>query len=90
MQKVARFKLEITYCDDAYEAARDSDALVLVTEWDEFKNLDMSSMAAMMKQPIIVDGRNLYDPDEMMQAGFLYEGIGRCSQPHETRIRIVQ
>lgn len=91
MQKAARHKLEVTYCADAYEVARDADALVLVTEWDEFKQLDMAAMASAMKQPIIIDGRNLYDPDEMIQAGFIYEGIGRCSQrTQETRIEIIR
>ena len=91
MQNVAKLKLDVNYCADAYEVAKDSDALVLVTEWDEFKELDMPAMASMMNQPIIVDGRNLYDPDEMIQAGFLYEGIGHCSQrTQETRIGIVQ
>ncbi len=91
MQNTAKLKLEVNYCADAYEVAKDSDALVLVTEWDEFKELDMPAMASAMNQPIIIDGRNLYDPDEMIQAGFLYEGIGRCSQrTQEAKIGIVQ
>jgi len=91
MQNAGKLKLDVNFCTDAYEVARDSDAIVLVTEWDEFKELDMNAMASMMNQPIIVDGRNLYDPDEMIQAGFLYEGFGRCSQrTQETRIGIVQ
>ncbi len=91
MRNAAKLKLDVIYCADAYDVAKDSDALVLVTEWDEFKELDMPAMATMMNQPIIIDGRNLYDPDEMIQAGFLYEGIGRCSQcMQETRIGIVQ
>jgi UDPglucose 6-dehydrogenase len=91
MQNAGKLKLDVNYCANAYEVAKESDAIVLVTEWDEFKELDMSAMASMMNQPIIVDGRNLYDPDEMIQAGFLYEGIGRCSQrTQETRIGIVQ
>ncbi|HEY98260.1 MAG TPA: UDP-glucose/GDP-mannose dehydrogenase family protein [Dehalococcoidia bacterium] len=91
MQNAGKLKIDVTYCANAYEVAKDSDAIVLVTEWEEFKELDMPAMASMMNQPIIVDGRNLYDPDEMIQAGFLYEGIGRCSQrTQETRIGIVQ
>lgn len=91
MHEASKHKLEINYCTDAYEVAKDSDALVLVTEWEEFKDLDMPALASMMNQPIMVDGRNLYDPDEMIQAGFIYEGIGRCSQrTQETRIGIVQ
>ena len=91
MQSAGKCKLDVTYCTDAYEVAKDSDALVLVTEWDEFKNLDMSAMASSMNHPILIDGRNLYDPDEMIQAGFLYEGIGRCSQrTQETRFSVIQ
>ncbi len=91
MQSAAKYKLGVSYCADAYEVAKDSDALVLVTEWEEFKDLDMSAMATSMNHPILIDGRNLYDPDEMIQAGFLYEGIGRCSQrTQETRINVIQ
>jgi UDPglucose 6-dehydrogenase len=90
MQQAAKHRLEVTYCADAYEVAQDSDALVLVTEWDEFKKMDIPAIAATMKHPIIIDGRNLYDPDEMIQAGFLYEGIGRCSRRiQEARTSIV-
>jgi UDPglucose 6-dehydrogenase len=91
VRQTAKHKIEVTYCADAYEVAKDSDALVLVTEWDEFKELDMPVIAATMKHPIIIDGRNLYDPDEMIQSGFLYEGIGRCSQrTQEAKISIIQ
>jgi UDPglucose 6-dehydrogenase len=78
MAAVARLIPEVTYCANAYEAARGSDALILVTEWNEFKKLDMSMIAGLMNRPVLVDGRNLYDPEEMIQAGFIYEGIGRC------------
>ena len=91
VQSAAKYKLDVQYCDDAYEVANGSDALVLVTEWDEFKNLDMAAIASSMKHPILIDGRNIYDPDEMIQAGFLYEGIGRCSQrTYETRYSVIQ
>jgi len=91
MLSAGKYKLDVSYCSDAYEVAQDSDALVLVTEWDEFKNLDMAAMASSMNHPILIDGRNLYDPDEMIQAGFLYEGIGRCSQrTKETRFSVIQ
>jgi UDPglucose 6-dehydrogenase len=91
MQQAAKHRLEVTYCSDAYEVAQDSDALVLVTEWDEFEKIDIPAIAATMKHPIIIDGRNLYDPDEMIQAGFLYEGVGRCSRrTQEVRISMIQ
>jgi UDPglucose 6-dehydrogenase len=68
---------EVTCCTDAYETATDSDAVILVTEWEEFKRLDMSRLASLMNSPVLIDGRNLYDPAEMTRAGFVYEGIGR-------------
>ena len=69
---------KVTHCIDAYEVAIGSDALILVTDWDEFKRLDMRKMSSLMNSPILIDGRNLYDPEEITRAGFIYEGIGRC------------
>lgn len=77
MKGASRLLPPITYCNNAYEVAVDSDALVLVTEWEEFKNLDTVRIASLMKHPVLIDGRNLYNPDEMVEAGFIYEGIGR-------------
>jgi UDPglucose 6-dehydrogenase len=77
METTARFFPQVTYCADAYQVAEGSDALMLVTEWDEFKRLDMARMASLMRQPVLIDGRNAYDPGEMAAAGFQYEGIGR-------------
>jgi UDPglucose 6-dehydrogenase len=68
---------EVTYCPDAYEVAAGSDALILVTDWDEFKELDMVRIASSMKHPILIDGRNLLDPDKVTEANIVYEGIGR-------------
>ena len=62
---------------NAYELAKDVDALIVATEWNEFKNLDLESIKASMKQPIIFDGRNIYDPDVMHTDGFQYRGMGR-------------
>jgi UDPglucose 6-dehydrogenase len=67
----------VRFCRDAYEAADGADALVLLTEWNEFKHLDLARIRASMARPIVVDGRNVYDPDEMQALGFHYQGIGR-------------
>jgi len=67
----------VTFFEDPYEAIRDCDALIVVTEWDEFRNLDMRAVKALLKKPVIVDGRNIYDPEEMRTLGFTYIGIGR-------------
>ncbi|MBN1552061.1 UDP-glucose 6-dehydrogenase, partial [bacterium] len=71
------FKDSIEFCDNPYEVAKDSDALVLVTEWKEFKALDMKKIYDMLHYPIFIDGRNVYDPTEMRKIGFEYHSIGR-------------
>jgi UDPglucose 6-dehydrogenase len=75
--KAARLLPGVNCVRDAYELARGCDALVLVTEWDEFRNLDLNRLAHLMRQPVIIDGRNVYDVGKMKKAGFVYEGIGR-------------
>lgn len=77
MEKAKKIFPQLSYCADPYEVARESDCLVLVTEWDEFKRLQFSTIKTVMKQPILVDARNLYNPLEMKQLGFNYIGIGR-------------
>ena len=67
----------ITLVDDQYEALRDTDALILVTEWNAFRNPDFQHMHKQMRRPLILDGRNIYDYHMMVDFGFEYEGIGR-------------
>jgi UDPglucose 6-dehydrogenase len=67
----------IEYRRNAYAVARGADALVLVTEWNEFKQLDLARIKRGMKRPVLVDGRNIYDPEQMRRLGFVYRGIGR-------------
>jgi UDPglucose 6-dehydrogenase len=67
----------LTYCQDEYETARDSDALVIATEWNQFRNLDLSKIKKLLKSPILLDLRNLYDPEKAKDLGFTYEGLGR-------------
>jgi UDPglucose 6-dehydrogenase len=69
--------LRIHYCESPEEAAEDADALVLVTEWKQFAALDLRNLAKRMAHAILVDGRNLFDPEAARQAGFDYCGIGR-------------
>jgi UDPglucose 6-dehydrogenase len=68
----------VELCDSAEDALADADAVVLVTEWPEFAELDWKSLAGRMKQPVLVDGRNFLDPSFLRDAGFTYEGIGRA------------
>ncbi|MGD2105172.1 MAG: UDP-glucose/GDP-mannose dehydrogenase family protein [Anaerolineae bacterium] len=67
----------IIYCEDPYDVAEGADALLLVAEWNEFKQLDLERVKARMRQPVLLDGRNIYDPDRMRQLGFTYRGVGR-------------
>jgi UDPglucose 6-dehydrogenase len=70
-------ELKIQYCDSVERMAEGADALVLATEWDEFRNLDLTDLARRMAQPILIDGRNLFDDEKVRRAGFDYAGIGR-------------
>ena len=67
----------LTYCSSAYEAARGAQALLLLTEWEDFRQLDLSRVRDLMEVPILVDGRNLFDPDVVRKAGFEYVSMGR-------------
>lgn len=71
----------VTFCQNAYEVAEDTDALVIVTEWNEFKSLDMYQIRGAMRQPVLIDGRNIYEASEMARLGFIYRGIGRGTGP---------
>jgi UDPglucose 6-dehydrogenase len=71
-------ELKIRYCASAQETAAGADALVVVTEWGEFRSLDLGALAGAMTSPILVDGRNVFRPDAAIAAGFEYTGIGRC------------
>lgn len=75
--RTQRADLKIRYCDSARELAADCDGLVLVTEWKEFRNLNLAELARLMVTPILVDGRNLFNPETAIAAGFDYSGIGR-------------
>ena len=67
----------VEFFENPYETIRDCDALIVATEWNEFRNLDMRAVKILLKQPIVIDGRNIYDPQEMRDIGFTYMGIGR-------------
>ncbi len=72
------FKEGVFFADSSYEAAAGADALIILTEWDEFREPDFKKMKKIMRQHIIIDGRNIYDPAEMKQLGFKYAGVGRA------------
>ncbi len=68
---------DVDYREDAYSMAGGADALIVVTEWNEFRQLDLARIKASMRRPVLVDGRNIYDPETMRELGFVYRGIGR-------------
>jgi UDPglucose 6-dehydrogenase len=74
----------VEYASDAYEAASGADALLILTEWDEFASLDLDRLREQLKYPIVIDGRNLYDPEAMAAHGFTYYSVGRPAITPET------
>jgi UDPglucose 6-dehydrogenase len=69
----------VEFASGAYEAANGADALLILTEWEEFANLDLSRIHSQLKYPIVIDGRNLYDPEVMAEHGFTYYSVGRAA-----------
>ena len=79
MEQARKELPEIEYCDDPYLCAKGADALVLVTEWVQYRAMDLERLRREMAQPVVVDLRNIYRPDEMAAHGFVYESVGRPS-----------
>ncbi|MHB8625453.1 MAG: UDP-glucose dehydrogenase family protein [Aggregatilineales bacterium] len=77
MDNVMRTAPYIHLAEDSYDLARGCDGLVIATPWNEFKQLDMTRIRDAMRQPVLIDGRNLYDPGYMQELGFVYRGVGR-------------
>lgn len=71
------FGNKIAYFDDGYEALKGGDALIICTEWNEFRSPDFDLIKSLLKQPVVFDGRNLYSPEQMKRRGFTYYSIGR-------------
>ena len=67
----------VTYCEDIYDAAKGADCVALITEWNEFKEIDWERVKETMKQPVVFDARNIYDPEKIKGMGFKYSAIGR-------------
>ena len=70
---------KVKFCKGPYDAVKGADCAVIVTEWNEFKELDLKKVKKLLKQPVIIDGRNIYDPKKMKELGFKYNCIGRAS-----------
>src|SRR5215211_4923483 len=77
MEQAKKVIENVTYCENAYDCAKGGDALVIVTEWEQFRALDLGRLKSLMARPIMVDLRNAYNAAHVKQAGFTYHGIGR-------------
>ncbi|MFC4238227.1 UDP-glucose dehydrogenase family protein [Thalassospira xianhensis] len=79
MEESQKLLEDIVYCESAFEALEGADAMVVLTEWNEFRGMDLDRIKSTLKHPIVVDLRNVYDPAEMAEHGFSYSCIGRAS-----------
>ena len=70
-------KLQFEFCSDPLVATRGSDALIFVTDWPEFRELDFSRLKSLMKKPVIIDAQNMLDAESLIRMGFVYLGVGR-------------
>src|SRR6188472_2888965 len=74
---------DIEYCEDPYDCLRGADAMVVVTEWVQYRTLDLARVKSEMAKPVVVDLRNIYRPEEMAALGFIYESVGRAPEPRD-------
>ncbi len=81
MVKAKEMLPEVKFCKDPYDAAKGADCLLVITEWDEFKELDFTKVKKLLKKPLIIDGRNIYEPSTLRKLGFSYIGMGRGLVP---------
>jgi UDPglucose 6-dehydrogenase len=77
MEQAKPMVTNVAFCRDAYDCAKDASALVIVTEWEQFRALDFDRLKTVMERPVLVDLRNIYRADEVARAGFAYESVGR-------------
>jgi UDPglucose 6-dehydrogenase len=85
MEVAAPFLKGVYFAKDSYDAAKDADGLVIATEWNEFRMLDLSKLKHLLKEPVVIDCRNIYEPAAMTAAGFRYQGVGRGLRVPERR-----
>ena len=78
VENAKNFFADIDYSDDAYTTAKDADALVIATEWNEFRALNLAKIKSALRQPVVIDLRNVYDPKRMKSEGFRYTSVGRA------------
>jgi UDPglucose 6-dehydrogenase len=81
MEQARKELPDIEYFDDPYDCVRGADAMVVVTEWVQYRTLDLERLKAEMAQPVVIDLRNIYRPADMEAHGFVYESVGRAPEP---------
>jgi len=77
IEKAKEIFTDIEFCNDPYEVCKGADALIILTEWNEFKEMDLKKIKSLLSSPIIIDGRNIYSPEDLKKEGFTYISIGR-------------
>jgi UDPglucose 6-dehydrogenase len=77
MKEARKILPQVKYCEDSYDAVKGADALVIVTEWNQFRNLDLDRIRKLLKEPYFFDLRNIYDPQKLREKGFKYFSVGR-------------
>ena len=77
MHEASNMMTDIVFCDGAYHAVENADAMVILTEWDQFRALDLDRVKSLLKGDVVVDLRNVYDPADMKRRGFSYDSVGR-------------
>ena len=77
MNNAKKILKSVDFQSDPYSVAKDCDILIIMTEWNEFRQLDLEKIKKCMKKPILLDGRNIYDPQKLREIGFIYTGVGR-------------
>ena len=75
--KAKKMVKNVVFTKNPYDACRGANCMVITTEWDEFKNIDMKKIKKLLTHPIVIDGRNIYDPKKLFELGFIYKGVGR-------------
>jgi UDPglucose 6-dehydrogenase len=88
MKEAGKLMHDVAFCANAYDAMKDADALVIVTEWNEFRALDLARVKSLLRTPTVIDLRNIYEPKDMSAAGFYYVSVGRAPiEPSDKRER---
>jgi UDPglucose 6-dehydrogenase len=77
MHEAAKMLPECAFAENAYDACQGADAVVLLTEWNQYRALDLARLKGLMRTPLFIDLRNVYDPGRVREAGFTYFGVGR-------------